>query len=83
MPSVPVDKLGEACQALKDNLTMPIVINGHVLVIPVEVSWGFFWHPMMAWKGEQDAAREEARYQTWVDQEMTNESMLSDLIGLV
>ena len=45
MVSVPTDKLGEACQALKDNLTMPIVVNGHMLTIPVEVSWGFLWHP--------------------------------------
>ena len=83
MVSVPTDKLGEACQALKDNLTMPIVVNGHMLTIPVEVSWGFLWHPMMAWKGEQYATQEEERYAKWVEQEMTEQSIVSDLIGLV
>jgi hypothetical protein len=83
MPSVPLEKLGEACQALKENLTMPLVVNGHVLTIPVEVSWGFFWYPMMAWKGEQNAGQEEARYHAWVESEMTDQSMLTDLVGIV
>ena len=62
---------------------MPIVVNGHMLTIPVEVSWGFLWHPMRSWKGEQDAGQEEGRYTTWVEQEMTEQSIVSDLIGLV
>jgi DNA polymerase I-like protein with 3'-5' exonuclease and polymerase domains len=79
--SVPVDKLGEAATRLRDNLTVPIPVSGMELTIPVEVAWGFNWHPMLPWKGETHA--DELAYRRFATKEMLPENITDELIGLV
>lgn len=79
--SVPCDRLGDGAASLVRNLTIPVPIGSMVLTIPVEVQWGFYWHPMKAWKGEQVADR--VPYERWAEQQMVVEKITDDLIGLV
>lgn len=81
MVSIPTERLGETCEAFKRNLTMAIPVGQNLLTIPVEVSWGFFWHPMRGWKGERDASTEQERYLKWANEEV-EANMVSELIGM-
>jgi DNA polymerase I-like protein with 3'-5' exonuclease and polymerase domains len=79
--SCPIDKLGVVAERLRDNLKMPIPIGSAVLTIPVEIAWGFNWHPMLAWKGETQG--DELAYRRFAEKEMQPENITDELIGLV
>lgn len=77
--SVPYDKLGECAGRLATNLTRPIPMGDTTLTIPVEVAYGKYWHPMRAWKGEQDFTTVAQEYYDYVEGLMTHEYIVRNL----
>ena len=77
--SVPYDRLGECCERLVANLAIPIPMGFSTLVIPTEIAWGRYWHPMVKWQGERDATPLLAGYETHVAEEMTYEHVAAEM----
>jgi len=77
--SVPYDRLGECCERLVANLAIPIPMGFATLVIPTEIAWGRYWHPMVKWQGERDATPLLAGYETHVAEEMTYEHVAAEM----
>lgn len=77
--SVPYDKLGECCEQLVANLAIPIPMGLATLVIPTEVAWGRYWHPMVKWQGERDATLSLPAYEAMVAQKMTYDSVAKEM----
>lgn len=47
----PTGEVDQVCRMLKECLTVPLEINGKILVIPVDVKIGQNWNDMEKWKG--------------------------------
>jgi hypothetical protein len=49
------------------------------LVIPTEIVWGRYWHPMVKWQGECDAGPLLAGYDAKIASEMTYEHVAKEM----
>lgn len=54
----------ETAKALKECLTVPLEINGKILVIPVDIKTGSNWDQMEKWKGESDGHQEKSNQES-------------------
>jgi DNA polymerase I-like protein with 3'-5' exonuclease and polymerase domains len=77
--SVPYDRLGECCERLVANLAIPIPMGLATLVIPVEVTWGRLWNPMLPWIGESSAVPLLSMYDKYVAKHMTYEYVAKEM----
>jgi DNA polymerase I-like protein with 3'-5' exonuclease and polymerase domains len=79
LASVPVDRLGEACEFAMEALKVSLTIHGRPLTMLPEMQWGYNYGLLKEWKGEA-----EVSYDSWWDGvkgKMDKEKLRKDLYG--
>lgn len=79
LASVPVERLGESCEAALAHLKVELRIHGRPLVMVPEMQWGFNYGLLVEWKGEGAAT-----YATWWDKvkdKLNLDKLRKDLYG--